>query len=78
MNTKGILIAILALGSITFTNAQQPAGYFFKEFTSGKVSLKFTSEIIFKDKQQPVKEFIETEKVKIPPKDILKVLKRFQ
>ena len=40
MNTKGILIAILALGSITFTNAQQPAGYFFKEFTSGKVLLK--------------------------------------
>ena len=38
----------LALGSITFTNTQQPAGYFFKEFTSGKVSLKFTSEIIFK------------------------------
>ena len=29
MNTKGILIAILALGSITLTNAQQPAGYFF-------------------------------------------------
>ena len=48
MNTKGILIAILALGSITFTNAQQPASYFFKEFTSGKVLLKFTSEIIFK------------------------------
>ena len=33
MNTKGILIAILALGSITLINAQQPAGYFFKEFT---------------------------------------------
>ena len=48
MNTKGILIAILALGSITLINAQHPAGYFFKEFTSGKVSLKFTSEIIFK------------------------------
>ncbi len=48
MNTKGILIAILALGSITLTNAQQPAGYFFKEFTPGKVLLKFTSEIIFK------------------------------
>lgn len=40
MNTKGILIAILALGSITFTNAQQPTGYFFKEFTQGKVLLK--------------------------------------
>ena len=40
MNTKGILIAILALGSITLTNAQQPAGYFFKEFTPGKVLLK--------------------------------------
>lgn len=48
MNTKGTLIAILALGSITFTNAQQPTGYFFKEFTSGKVLLKFISEIIFK------------------------------
>lgn len=51
MNTKGILIAILALGSITFTNAQQPAGYFFKEFTSGKVLLKFTSEIILDESQ---------------------------
>ena len=40
MNTKGILIAILALGSITLINAQQPAGYFFKEFTPGKVLLK--------------------------------------
>ena len=40
MNTKGILFAILALGSITLINAQQPAGYFFKEFTPGKVLLK--------------------------------------
>lgn len=40
MNTKGILIAILALGSITFTNAQQSTGYFFKEFVQGKVLLK--------------------------------------
>ena len=32
-----------------------------------------------KDKQQLIKEFIETEKIKIEnPKDILKVLKRFQ
>lgn len=43
MNTKGILIAILALGSITLINAQQPAGYFFKEFTPGKVLLKTNS-----------------------------------
>ena len=40
MNTKGILIAILALGSITLINAQQPAGYFFKEFTPGKVLIE--------------------------------------
>ena len=40
MNTKGILIAILTLGSITFANAQQPTGYFFEEFTQGKVLLK--------------------------------------
>ena len=33
MNTKGILIAILALGSITLTNAQQPAGYFSVSYT---------------------------------------------
>lgn len=40
MNTKGILIAILSLGGIMFANAQQPNGYFFKEFTQGKVLLK--------------------------------------
>lgn len=69
MNTKGILIAILALGSITFTNAQQPTGYFFKEFTQGKVLLK---------NKQFAKEFINIEKVDLEnPKDILKTLKRF-
>lgn len=40
MNTKGILIAILSLGGIMFADAQQPNGYFFKEFTQGKVLLK--------------------------------------
>ena len=43
MNTKGILIAILTLGSITFANAQQPTGYFFEEFTQGKVLVKTKS-----------------------------------
>lgn len=40
MNTKRILIAILSLGGIMFVDAQQPNGYFFKEFTQGKVLLK--------------------------------------
>lgn len=40
MNTKRILIAILSLGGIMFADAQQPNGYFFKEFTQGKVLLK--------------------------------------
>lgn len=40
MNTKGFLIAILSLGSIIFADAQQPAGFFLKEFTQGKVLLK--------------------------------------
>lgn len=52
MNTKGILIAILALGSITLINAQQPAGYFFKEFTPGKVLLKTISILIIKSLEE--------------------------
>lgn len=40
MNTKRILIAILSLGGIMFVDAQQPNGYFFKEFTQGKVVLE--------------------------------------
>lgn len=40
MNTKRILIAVLSLGNIMCANAQQSTGYFFKEFTLGKVLLK--------------------------------------
>ena len=70
MNTKGILIAILALGSITFTNATfgrnntKSVGLLEHEFVPQAMKL------YSKDKQQPVKEFIETERVKIPPKKI--------
>lgn len=33
INTKGFHIAILSLASIMFADAQQPVGYFLKEFT---------------------------------------------
>lgn len=41
MKMKGLNMAILvAWGSILFANAQQSTGYFFKDFTSGKVLLR--------------------------------------
>lgn len=41
MKTRALCIALLAVwGSVTLANAQQSTGYYFKEFTAGKVLLR--------------------------------------